>query len=137
MGELSFQNNVPDPLLSGKELPTFKFELEKSKGKVLGNSFCKEVTVEQLPMSKGIAGVSMQLESGVMRELHWHATAAEWAFVLEGRVRTTVIDPQGAAVPAILANRFGEQVVAVVTVTIGMGRRKTPVLALGREIVGR
>ena len=56
MGDLSFQNNVPDPLLSGKELPAFKFELEKSKGKVLGNSFGKEVTVEQLPISKGIAG---------------------------------------------------------------------------------
>src|SRR5437867_6059309 len=86
MGDLSFQNNVPDPLLAGKELPTFKFELEKSKGKVLGNSFRKEVTVEQLPISKGIAGVSMQLEPGVMRELHWHAIAAEWAFVLKGRV---------------------------------------------------
>jgi oxalate decarboxylase len=32
-----------------------------------------------------------------MRELHWHATAAEWAFVTEGRVRTTVIEPQGYA----------------------------------------
>jgi len=31
----------------------------------------------------------MQLEPDVMRELHWHATAAEWAFVLKGRVRTT------------------------------------------------
>jgi len=96
-GDLTFQNNVPDPLLSGKELPTFKFELEKSKGKVLGNSFGKEVTVKQLPISKGIAGVSMQLEAGVMRELHWHATAAEWAFVLKGRVRTTVINPAGEA----------------------------------------
>jgi oxalate decarboxylase len=37
----------------------------------------------------------MRLEPGVTRELHWHATAAEWAFVLEGRVRTTVVDPQG------------------------------------------
>jgi oxalate decarboxylase len=37
----------------------------------------------------------MQLEPGVMRELHWHATAAEWAFVLKGRVRTTVINPAG------------------------------------------
>src|SRR5712671_1222909 len=97
MGDLSFQNNVPDPLLAGKELPTFKFELEKSKGKVIGNSFGKEATVEQLPISKGIAGVSMKIEPGAMRELHWHATAAEWAFVLEGRVRTTVIDPQGYA----------------------------------------
>jgi oxalate decarboxylase len=32
-----------------------------------------------------------------MRELHWHATAAEWAFVLKGRVRTTVIDPDGSS----------------------------------------
>ena len=95
MSDLSFQNNVPDPLLSGKELPTFKFELEKSRGKVIGNSFGKESTVEQLPISKGIAGVSMQLAPGVMRELHWHATAAEWAFVLKGRVRTTVINPAG------------------------------------------
>jgi len=95
MSDLTFQNNVPDPLLSGKGLPSFKFELEKSKGKVAGNSFGKEATVEQLPISKGIAGVSMQLEAGVMRELHWHATAAEWAFVLKGRVRTTVINPAG------------------------------------------
>jgi oxalate decarboxylase len=96
-GDPSFMNNVPDPLVSGKELPTFKFALEKSEGKVIGNSFGKEATVEQLPISKGIAGVSMKLEPGAMRELHWHATAAEWAFVLEGRVRTTVIDPQGFA----------------------------------------
>lgn len=89
--------NEPDPLLSGKELPTFKFELEKSEGKVMGGSVGREATVEQLPVSKGIAGVSMILEPGAMRELHWHATAAEWAFVVSGRVRTTVIDPQGRA----------------------------------------
>lgn len=94
-GDPSFMNNVPDPLLAGKDLPTFKFALEKSEGKVIGKSSGKEATVEQLPISKGIAGVSMRLEPGAMRELHWHATAAEWAFVLEGNVRTTVIDPQG------------------------------------------
>jgi hypothetical protein len=27
-GDNSFQNNVPDPVTSEKELPTFKFELE-------------------------------------------------------------------------------------------------------------
>ncbi len=90
-------NNTPDLLLSGDELPTFKFELEKSSGKVIGGSVGREATVEQLPISKGIAGVSMILEPGAMRELHWHATAAEWAFVISGRVRTTVIDPQGCA----------------------------------------
>ena len=29
-GDSSFMNNVPHPILAGKELPTFKFELEKS-----------------------------------------------------------------------------------------------------------
>src|SRR6187455_273887 len=96
-GDPSFMNNVPDPTLAGRDLPTFKFALEKSEGKVIGNSFGKEATVTQLPISKGIAGVSMRLEPGVARELHWHATAAEWAFVLEGRVRTTVIDPSGGS----------------------------------------
>ena len=62
MSDLSFQNNAPDPLLSGKELPSFKFELEKSKGKVIGNSFGKEATVEQFPISEGIASVSTRLE---------------------------------------------------------------------------
>src|SRR4051812_37495127 len=96
-GDPSFMNNVSDPLLSGKELPTFKFALEKSKAKVIGKSTAREATVEQLPISKGIAGVSMQLEPGAMRELHWHATAAEWAFVDRGRVRTTVLGPGGYA----------------------------------------
>src|ERR1700736_2926104 len=94
-GDPSFMNNVPDPLLSGKDLPTFKYALEKSKAKVIGKSTAREATVEEFPIYKGIAGVSMGLEPGGMRELHSHATAAEWAFVDKGRVRTTVIDPQG------------------------------------------
>ena len=87
--------------MAGKDLPTFKFALEKSEGKVIGNSYGKEATVTQLPISKGIAGVSMRLEPGAMRELHWHATAAEWAFIVEGRVRTTVVDPSGLPRPTI------------------------------------
>src|SRR5947209_12212364 len=94
-GDPSFMNNVPDPLLSGKELPTFKFALEKSTGRVTGKSTAKQASVEELPISKVIAGVSMWLEPGGMRELHWHATAAEWAFVDRGRVRTTVLSPGG------------------------------------------
>ena len=67
------------------------------KAKVMGKSTAREATVEQFPISKGIAGVSMELEPGVMRELHWHATAAEWAFVNKGQVRTTVVGPGGIA----------------------------------------
>ena len=92
MGNNSFRNNVPDPLLSGKELPAFKFELEKSKGKVLGNSFGKEVTVEQLPISISttMTGVVLDLEPGALRELHWHPNADEWQYVINGDLSVTM-----------------------------------------------
>lgn len=54
MGELSFQNNVPDPLLAKKELPSFKFELEKSTGRVTGNSFGKEATTRRDKLKRTI-----------------------------------------------------------------------------------
>src|SRR5260370_41312380 len=94
-GDPSFMNNVPDPLLSDKELRNFKFALEKSKGRVSGQNYAKEATVNQLPISKGIAGVTMGLAPGAMRELHWHATAAERAFVNQGRGGPTVTGPAG------------------------------------------
>ncbi len=94
-GDTSFFNNLPDPVTTAAELPRFKFELEASEGRQDRGSFGKQVTVDELPLAKGMAGVSMKLQPGVMREMHWHATAAEWAYVLEGRVRTTVVDPAG------------------------------------------
>ena len=66
-GDTSFMNNVPDPALADNELPAFTFALEKSKGRVRDGSYGKEATVEQLPISKGIAGVSMRIEPVVMR----------------------------------------------------------------------
>lgn len=36
----------------------------------------------------------MRLDEGVIRELHWHQEA-EWAYVLEGRVRITALDYEG------------------------------------------
>jgi oxalate decarboxylase len=57
----------------------------------------KEATVAEFPISQSIAGVSMRLRPGGLRELHWHSLAAEWAYMLEGRCRVTVISPEGAA----------------------------------------
>jgi Cupin len=36
-------------------------------------------------------------EPGGLRELIWHAIAAEWAYVVEGNVRATVMSPNGEA----------------------------------------
>ena len=88
-------NNVPDPALAGKDLPTFKFALEKSDGKVVGNSYGNEATVTQLPISEGIAGASLRLEPGAMRTLHWHPNADEWQYVVEGEVSVTLFGSHG------------------------------------------
>lgn len=84
---------------SGKHepLPDFKFDLEATRGWVGEAGSAKEATVAEFPISQSIAGVSMRLAPGGIRELHWHAIAAEWAFVVKGRVRTTVIAPNGQA----------------------------------------
>jgi oxalate decarboxylase len=78
-------------------LPDFRFSLDGSVPKVTSGGWAKEATVHQFPISKGIAGVHMFLEPGASRELHWHAIAAEWAFVIAGRCQTVVLDPSGAS----------------------------------------
>lgn len=78
------------------ELEDFIYDIENgSKGWVGEGGSAKEATVEEFPVSQSIAGVSMRLKPGAFRELHWHSIAAEWAYVLDGRVRTTVITPDG------------------------------------------
>ncbi len=94
-GSLAAVSNRVEAAESEDELPTFRYAMEAQKGRVTEGGSAKEATVKQLPISKGLAGVSMRLKPGGLRELHWHSNAAEWAFVIKGRVRTTVIGPDG------------------------------------------
>lgn len=52
----------------------------------------REVTVRELPVARSMAGVNMRLDSGVVRELHWHPDAGEWQYYLVGEARMTVFD---------------------------------------------
>jgi oxalate decarboxylase len=81
-------------VLAGKELPPFRFALGAQPAKVFDGGWAKEATVADFPVSEKLAGVLMQLSPGALRELHWHANAAEWAYVIKGRCRVTTIDPQ-------------------------------------------
>ena len=45
----------------------------------------------------GISGVHMFLDAGASRELHWHALADEWAFVIDGHCQTVVLTPEGTS----------------------------------------
>src|SRR6202161_416419 len=79
------------------EIPPLKYDLEAQTHWTGAGGSAKEATAEEFPISQSIAGVSMRLDPGAIRELHWHALAAEWAYVLTGRCRTTVITPNGQA----------------------------------------
>src|SRR5207248_1447867 len=73
-------------------LENFKYNIESRKGWQGEAGSAKEATVAEFPISQSIAGVSMRLKPGAIRELHWHSLAAEWAYMLSGRCRATVVD---------------------------------------------
>jgi oxalate decarboxylase len=79
------------------DLPNFKFDLEKAKGWSGAAGSARQHTIDEFPVSQSFAAVSMRLQPGALRELHWHAIAAEWAYVISGCCRVTVIAPTGDA----------------------------------------
>ena len=76
-------------------MPDFTRSLDGSAPKITSGGWAKESTEHQMPIMKGIAGVHMFLNPGASCELHWHAIAAEWAYVIGGRCQTVVLDPSG------------------------------------------
>ncbi|MBX3379982.1 MAG: cupin domain-containing protein [Phycisphaeraceae bacterium] len=75
----------------------FRYRLEKKTPRTGNGGVTRGASVKEFPASVGVAGVSMRLAPGAMRELHWHANAAEWAYVVSGACRTTIVHPDGSA----------------------------------------
>jgi oxalate decarboxylase len=87
-------SNTPPPTDHGDVVPLwYSFDIVKKR--VEEGGWTHEVTQRELPSSKDIAGVNMRLTAGSYRELHWH-TADEWAYVLYGHARVTVMNPDGS-----------------------------------------
>src|SRR6202051_1282367 len=86
-------SNTPPPTDHGDLVPIwYSFDLVKKR--VEEGGWTHEVTQRVLPSSNDIAGVQMRLTAGSYREMHWH-TADEWAYVLYGNCRVTVMNPDG------------------------------------------
>lgn len=94
--ELDRQN--PDvyipPETDNGSLPNLKFPFAMAHNRLEDGGWAREVTLREFPVSKSMAGVNMRLGPGVVRELHWHKEA-EWAYILQGTVRLTTVDPDG------------------------------------------
>lgn len=91
--ELDAQN--PDILIPPEtdngSIPNLKFPFAFAHNRLEEGGWAREVTVRDLPVAKSMAGVNMRLDAGSVRELHWHKEA-EWAYILKGSVRLTVVD---------------------------------------------
>ena len=87
-------SNMPPPTDHGDIGPIwYSFDLVHKR--VQEGGWTHEVNSKVLPTSKDLAGVNMRLTAGSFRELHWH-TADEWAIMLSGSARVTVMDPGGS-----------------------------------------
>jgi len=86
-------SNVPPFTDRGDPGATW-YSFDLTSRRVQDGGWTHQVTERELPTSKDIAGVNMRLTSGSIRELHWH-TSNEWAIVLKGKSRITVMQPDG------------------------------------------
>ncbi len=77
-------------------VPNLRWSFADSHMHLAPGGWGRQTTTRELPISTQIAGVSMRLKAGGVRELHWHK-AAERAYMLKGRARITAIDQGGRA----------------------------------------
>jgi oxalate decarboxylase len=82
--------------MSDPTLPSFRYRLEQQPPRTDCGGVVRAASVRQFPVSTGLAGASMRLQPGCLRELHWHSTAAELGYVVSGNCLTTVLSPTGA-----------------------------------------
>jgi oxalate decarboxylase len=90
------QNSFLPPPTDHGEVPAFWNTFSTAHRRVQQGGWTRQVTIEDFPISKDIAGVNMRLIPGGIRELHWHQ-AAEWAIMLSGNARITALDDDGRA----------------------------------------
>jgi oxalate decarboxylase len=86
-------SNLPPPTDYGN-MPPVWYSFDLTHKRVQKGGWTNQVTQRELPASKDIAGVRMRLTAGGFRELHWH-TADEWAYMLYGSARLSVLNPDG------------------------------------------
>jgi oxalate decarboxylase len=86
-------SNMPPPTDHGDIGPIW-YSFDLARKRVEEGGWTHQVTQRELPPSTELTGVNMRLTRGSFRELHWH-TADEWAIMLYGNARVTVLNPDG------------------------------------------
>jgi oxalate decarboxylase len=53
-------------------IPNLRFPIGTAHNRVEDGDWAREITVRELPAAKTMAEVCMRLDSGMVREMHWH-----------------------------------------------------------------
>jgi oxalate decarboxylase len=83
--------------------PLFWASFNNAPKRIQNGGWARQVTQNDFAISEDIAGVNMRLAQYGIRELHWHQQA-EWAIMLDGSCRVTVLDESGRAQVADVNN---------------------------------
>jgi oxalate decarboxylase len=83
------------PATPATAAPSFKFRLNKAKPREYDGGNIREHRAADFPASHNISAGIVTIVSGGFREPHWHPNSDEWAYILEGKVRLTVVGPHG------------------------------------------
>jgi oxalate decarboxylase len=87
----SFQN---PPATDINGMPLFWASFNNAHKRYQNGGWAREVTQDDFAISEDISGVNMRLSANGIREMHWHQQA-EWAIMVDGRCRITILDEQG------------------------------------------
>jgi oxalate decarboxylase len=87
----SFQN---PPATDINGMPLFWASFNNAHKRYQNGGWAREVTQDDFAISEDISGVNMRLGTNGTREMHWHQQA-EWAIMLDGKCRITILDEQG------------------------------------------
>jgi oxalate decarboxylase len=89
----NLNSNTP-PSTDHGDIGPIWYSFDLARKRLEEGGWTHQVTQRELPPSTDLTGVNMRLTRGSFRELHWH-TADEWAFMLYGNARVTVLNPDG------------------------------------------
>jgi len=89
----SFQDPPPTDV---EGMTLFWSSFNNAHKRIQNGGWAREVTQADFAISDAVSGVNMRLSAGGIREMHWHQQA-EWAVMVSGSCRITVIDAQGRA----------------------------------------
>jgi oxalate decarboxylase len=87
-------NSSTPPATDQGDVGPIWYSFDLTHKRIQEGGWTHQVTQRELPSSTEIAGVNMRLTAGSFRELHWH-TADEWAIMLYGNARVTLLNPDG------------------------------------------